>query len=121
VVLGVLASPDLGPVAAGYLGLAMLGALYLAIGCLASSLTSSQTLAFLSTMFALIALDIVPRQFSGLLPEQIGRLVLAVTPSLRLVDFSRGLVGSPNVAFFVLATVWVLALCIVLMQSRRWR
>lgn len=116
-----LARPDFGPVVAGYLGLVLLGALYLSIGCLASSLTSSQTLAFLATMFALLLLDIAPRQLSAVLPAAAGKLVLAFTPSLRLGDFARGLIGSANVAFFVLASFWFLALCVVLMQSRRWR
>ncbi len=116
-----LARPDFGPVVAGYLGLVLLGALYLSIGCLASSLTSSQTLAFLATMFALLLLDIAPRQLSAVLPAAAGKLVLAFTPSLRLGDFARGLIGSANIAFFVLASFWFLALCVVLMQSRRWR
>ena len=120
-VLAGLARPDFGPVVAGYLGLILLGALYLSIGCLASSLTSSQTLAFLATMFALLALDLAPRQLSGILPAALGRIVLSFTPSLRLGDFARGLIGSANVSFFVLASFWFLALCVVLMQSRRWR
>jgi ABC-2 type transport system permease protein len=121
VLLASLARPDFGPITAGYLGLILLGSLYLSIGCLISSLTASQTLAFLATMFALLLLDIAPRQLSAALPESLGRLVLAVTPSLRLGDFSRGLIGSVNVAFFLLASFWTLALCVVLMQSRRWR
>lgn len=120
-VLAGLARPDFGPVIAGYLGLILLGALYLSIGCLASSLTSSQTLAFLATMFALLVLDIAPRQLAAVLPAAPGKLVLSVTPSLRLQDFARGLIGTANIAFFVLASFWFLALCAVLMQSRRWR
>jgi ABC-2 type transport system permease protein len=121
IILASLARPDFGPIVAGYLGLILLGSLYLAIGCLASSLTSSQTLAFLSTMFALLLIDIAPRQLSAALPDSLGRLVLAVTPSLRLGDFARGLIGSANTAFFILASFWFLALSVVLMQSRRWR
>lgn len=121
IVLATLARPDFGPIFTGYLGLLLLGSLYLAIGCLASSLTSSQTLAFLATMFALLALDIGPRQLGAALPESIGRLVVAATPSLRLADFSRGLIGTANAAFFLLTSFWFLALCVVIMQSRRWR
>jgi ABC-2 type transport system permease protein len=120
-ILAALARPDFGPILAGYLGLVLLGSLYLAIGCLASSLTSSQTLAFLSTMFALLLIDIAPRQLAAALPESLSRLVLAATPSIRLGDFARGLIGSANTAFFLLASFWFLALCVVLMQSRRWR
>src|SRR5690606_26716991 len=49
--------PDLGPIAAGYLSLFLLGALYLAVGMLFSSLTANQTLAFLGTfLFLLVAM-----------------------------------------------------------------
>lgn len=121
VVLASLARPDFGPIFSGYLGLVLLGSLYISIGCLASSLTSSQTLAFLATMFVLLGLDIGPRQLGAALPESIGRLVVNATPSLRLSDFSRGLIGTANAAFFAITTFWFLALCVVLMQSRRWR
>jgi ABC-2 type transport system permease protein len=120
-VLASLARPEFGPIVSGYLGLVLLGSLYLSIGCLASSLTSSQTLAFLATMFALLVIDIAPRQLAGLMPEGIGRLILNSTPSLRLGDFSRGLIGSANAAYFILTSFWFLAVTVVLMQSRRWR
>lgn len=38
-----------------------------------------------------------------------------------MADFARGLIGSANAAFFLLTSFWFLALCVVLMQSRRWR
>lgn len=120
-VLASLARPEFGPIISGYLGLVLLGSLYLSIGCLASSLTSSQTLAFLATMFALLVIDIAPRQLAGFMPESIGRVILNSTPSLRLGDFSRGLIGSASTAYFVLASLWFLGLTVVLMQSRRWR
>lgn len=120
-VLASLARPEFGPIISGYLGLVLLGSLYLSIGCLASSLTSSQTLAFLATMFALLVIDIAPRQLAGFMPESIGRVILNSTPSLRLGDFSRGLIGSASTAYFVLASFWFLGLTVVLMQSRRWR
>lgn len=120
-VLASLARPEFGPIVSGYLGLVLLGSLYLSIGCLASSLTSSQTLAFLATMFALLVIDIAPRQLAGLMPEGIGRLILNSTPSLRLGDFSRGLIGSASAAYFILTSFWFLAVTVVLMQSRRWR
>jgi ABC-2 type transport system permease protein len=116
-----LASPDPGPIISGYLGLALLGSLYLAVGCLASSLTASQTLAFLATLFALLALDILPRQIAGALPPAAGRFVYNISPSLRLGDFSRGLINSSHAAYFILLSLWFLGVCAVILQSRRWR
>lgn len=121
IVLWTLARPDLGPIISGYLGLTLLGSLYLAVGCLASAVTSSQTLAFLATMFGLMALDILPRQIAGALPDEAARLVYMISPSLRLADFSRGLINSAHAVFFIVVSLWFLAACTVVLQSRRWR
>ncbi len=120
-VLTWLARPDFGPILSGYMGLALLGSLYIAVGCLASSLTSSQTLAFLATLFSLVALDILPRQIAPSLPSAAGRLLYNISPSLRMADFARGLVNSAHAAYFVILTFWFLAVCAVILQTRRWR
>lgn len=120
-VLSWLARPEYGPILSGYLGLALLGSLYIAVGCLASSLTASQTLAFLATLFALVALDILPRQVAPSLPAELGRLVGNIAPSLRMSDFARGLINTSHAAFFIILSFWFLAVCVVILQSRRWR
>lgn len=52
VLLLVLGSPDLGRIAAGYLGAFLLGSMLLALGQFLSSLTSDQVTAFVGTAFA---------------------------------------------------------------------
>ncbi len=121
VVLDTLSRPDFGPILAGYLGLLLLGMLYLAVGTLASALTSSQTLAFLGTLFTLLLLDLVPHRFGPGLREPFDSLVTAVAPSIRMQDFARGLIDTSNVAFFLAASLWFLALAVLVLQSRRWR
>lgn len=120
-VLEWLSRPDYGPIVSGYVGLILLGMLYLAVGCLVSSLTSSQTLAFLGTLVALVVLDVVPTQAAGRLPESAAAVLFALSPSLRAADFSRGLIDTGNMAYFLIATVWFLVLTTVAVQSRRWR
>lgn len=120
-VLGWLARPDYGPIASGYIGLALLGSLYLSVGCLASSLTSSQTLAFLATLFALVALDILPSQIAPSLPPTAAKIVYGILPSLRMGDFARGLINSAHAAYFIILSFWFLTVCVVILQSRRWR
>src|SRR5262249_19654501 len=56
-VLNLLAKPDPGPILAGYLGVILTGMLYLGVGTLYSTVTSSQTLAFLLTLFSLAAVE----------------------------------------------------------------
>lgn len=121
VVLDGLSRPDYGPILAGYLGLLLLGMLYLAIGTLASTLTSSQTLAFLGTLFAILLLDFAPARIAPEIPEPFDRLVLSISTFSRVQDFARGLIDTSHIAFFLAASLWFLAMAVLVLQSRRWR
>ena len=120
-VLAWLSRPDFGAIGAGYLGLILLGMLYLAVGTLASCLTSSQTLAFLGTLFVLFVLDLAPSRLAAQAPEQWAALLFKLSPSFRVADFARGLIDTSTIAFFLLASFWFVALSAVVLQSRRWR
>jgi ABC-2 type transport system permease protein len=120
-ILGWLARPDYGPVLSGYAGLLLLGMLYLAVGALASASTSSQTLAFLGTLFGLLLLDVLPAQLAPRLPEKFAKVVYMMSPNLRATDFYRGLIDTSHIAFFLGASVWFLVLAALVLQSRRWR
>lgn len=112
--------PDPGPIAAGYLSLVLLGGLYLAVGSFFSTLTASQTLAFLSTfLFLLVALlgtsDLVAA------PPPTDRWLAAVAIGPRLADLGRGVIDTAHVVFFLSGTALFLGLAHVSLQSRRWR
>jgi len=120
-VIAWLSQPDFGAIGTGYLGLLMLGMLYLAVGTLASTLTSSQTLAFLGTLFVLLVLDLAPARLAAQAPEPWSGLLFKLSPSIRVADFARGLIDTSTVAFFLLGSFWFIALASVVLQSRRWR
>lgn len=112
--------PDPGPIVAGYLSLILLGMLYLAVGTLASALTSNQTLAFLGTLLFLLLMllltsDVIraPAIFDPLIAS------LAIGP--RLTDFARGIIDTSHVVFFLAASAWFLILAFVALETRRWR
>lgn len=116
------ADPDYGPIASGYLGLLLAGIMYLAVGALFSALTSSQTLAFLGALFTLLLARIVTADaIAHRAPAAIGRALYAVSIDERLSDFSRGVIDTGDVSFFLLASVWLVILAVVALQSRRWR
>ncbi len=116
-----LSRPDYGPIAAGYLGAVLLGMLYLAVGCLASSLTASQPLAFLGTLFVLFVVEVLAAYVAPISPELLRKLLFALSPSQRLGDFARGLIDTSHVVFFVASSTWLLVVTTVVVQSRRWR
>ncbi len=113
--------PDLGPIIAGYLSLILQGMLYLAIGTLASSVTANQTLAFLLSLFTILALLMTSSLAVERAPAMVRAVIQAISIDERVRDFSRGVVDLSHVVFFLSGSAVFLTLAIVAVQSRRWR
>lgn len=121
--------PDAGAIAAGYASVILQAMLYLAIGTLASALTSNQTLAFLLALFGILGTLVLSGkgvELAGMIQNQRVREVVeaaarALSIESRVRDFARGVVDSANVLFFLSLSAWFLALAVVAVQSRRWR
>ena len=111
-------SPDTGPVVAGLLGLALLSAALCAVGVVASSLTSSQPVAAIGGIFAVLLLWFA-HTGSESLPA--GGFLGALSISERLRSFAGGLIDLGDVAFFGGLVVAALAVAGVAVESRRWR
>jgi ABC-2 type transport system permease protein len=114
-------APDAGPIVAGYIALVLLGAWYLALGTLASALTSNQTLAFLGTLLAIAGLMLVTGRMSESLPGRFGPLLRSMSPIARLGDFAAGTIDLAHVAWFIAWTGWLLVAAVVALGWRRWR
>jgi ABC-2 type transport system permease protein len=113
-------APDPGPIAAGYLSLLLVGMLYLAIGTLASSLTSNQTLAFVGTFLSLFLLQLLTSGTIAL-PPAVAALLAHAAMRPRLSDFAKGVIDTSHVVFFLTVSAWFLVLAYVSVQTRRWR
>lgn len=113
---------DPGPIAAGYLSLLLLGLLYLAVGTLASALTSNPVLAFIGTLLFLVIVQLVTSEsVAPSLPEPLGHVLLRLSIPQRLDDFAKGLIDSTHMVFFLSVSAWFLVLAVVALESRRWR
>jgi len=113
--------PDYGEILCGYLGLLLAGSAYLASGILASTLTSSQPVAFLMAMFFWLTLGLGAKLLPALLGEPLSAILFALDPQLRLSDFTIGLLDTSNVVFFLTLTVLFISISIFALQVRRWR
>jgi len=118
----------LGPVLSGYLGLFLLGALLLAVGCFCSSLTDNLLLAALSAMLFSSALLAGPMILQPLLQssEPNWPWVETLVEQINVYDhlnnwFSRGLIDSSQVVFYVAGTFFFLFLTVKSLESRKWR
>ncbi len=112
--------PDPGPMVAGYLSLALLGLLYLAVGTLASALTANQTLAFLGTFLFLLLYTLVTSDIVGL-PPAAAKWAAEMSIGPRLLDFAKGVIDTAHVMFFLSGVVFFLLLAYIAVQMRRWR
>ena len=111
--------PDPGPMVSGYLMLVLVGMVYLGIGLLASSLTSSQTLAFLGTLMTLVLLMVVTGVLAPRAGGRLGELLGAVSVIGRAGELGKGIIDTATISFFLIASVWMLALTSGVLEARR--
>jgi ABC-2 type transport system permease protein len=120
VALAVFGNPDYGPIVGGYLGLILLGAMYVAVGVLASSLTRAQVIAFVVAFFPLLVLWVLG-PMAGALPSPWRTILREAGTLAHYEDFNRGVVAAVHVVYFVAITVYALFLTVKVLESRRWR
>ncbi|MBM4016849.1 MAG: ABC transporter permease [Planctomycetes bacterium] len=120
VALAVFGNPDFGPIVGGYVGLALLGAMYVAVGVLASSLTRAQVIAFVVAFFPLLVLWVLG-PIGGSLPSPWRTILREAGTLAHYEDFNRGVIAAVHVAYFVTVTVYALFLTVKVLESRRWR
>ena len=122
ILLRIYGNPDYGPIFSGYLGIILVGALFIAIGLFCSSLTRSQIVAAVTTMAILTVITILPWWVSGeaTLPA-FWRTVADQTVFRRYTDFSKGIIDIGNLFFFIATTGVFLFLTVKVLESRRWK
>jgi ABC-2 type transport system permease protein len=113
--------PDYGELLCGYLGMALAGMAYLASGILASTLTTSQVVAFLATLFFWFGLSMGARLLPQYLHEPWATAAFAADPDPRLRDFAIGLIDSSNVIYFLSLTALFLMASVRSLEVRRWQ
>jgi ABC-2 type transport system permease protein len=119
--LAAFGDPDLGPVAGGYLGLALLGAAYVAIGLFASSLTRNQIIAAVISVIVLLLMAWGVPLVGQNAPQPWRGIIQKATMPGHYLDFVQGVVDGVHVIYFVALTVYALFLTVKVLESRRWR
>ena len=120
VLLYVFASPDPGPIYAGYLGLALYGGAALAIGLLCSTLTSNQIVAAVVAMSILLVMffaDLASDNISGTASTVISEISIRS----HFDDFDRGVIDTKHVVYYLSVIAFFLFMSIRALESRRWR
>jgi ABC-2 type transport system permease protein len=111
------------PVVSTYLGLALAGAMFLALGLLVSSLVKSQIISaflalFVGLVFVVAGVMRPDMDTSGLAYQ----IVYYFTVPLHFErNFSRGLIDTRNLVFYSTVVLFCLFLTVRSLESRRWR
>jgi len=103
-----------------YLGLAMLAAVFAAIGILASALTRDQIIAFLVAVVGCFLLYSGFDSLASLLDGSAAYYVSQLGIAAHYRDLSKGLVDSRDVLYFLSVVVVVLQATRLVLRSRNW-
>ena len=122
VMLRVYARPDYGPIFSGYLGVVLVGALFVAVGLFCSSLTRSHVVAAVMSAAALFVVTVIPWWLSGIATlGGFARAIVDQSVFRRYIDFSKGVIDLGNLVFFLATTAVFLFLTVKVLESRRWK
>lgn len=110
---------DPGVILGEYSGAVLLGASAAALGLFLSSVSKTQAAAFLGSAVILMA-AMLANNFSQSFPPGIAALVNFVSLSFHFESFSRGLLDSRDIAFFILTTGLFLFLNTQVLIFRKW-
>jgi ABC-2 type transport system permease protein len=114
---------DAGTIGGMYLGIFLVGCLFLALGCFASSISRSQMAAAMISFVLGVSLFAL-----GFLAEAVPVVAHWQTQALsyfglfeQMHDFARGVVDTRAVIFYASLTLFFLFLTLRAVESRRWR
>lgn len=101
-------------------GMLLLGAAYISVGMLISSLTENQVIAAIGGFACMVALYLTSAIASIIPIKWISNIFLKLSFSVRYNPFTYGLFDFSNVLFFISATVIFLFLTVRVLERRRW-
>jgi gliding motility-associated transport system permease protein len=120
VILFTYGNPEWKPIATGYLGLFLMGASFISIGLLISSLTKNQIVAGMITFVVLLLLWTI-----GWMQETAGPLTQKILQALSLTDrfddFTKGIIDLKHVVYYLSFISFGLFLTAKSVDSERWR
>ncbi|MCX8045037.1 MAG: ABC transporter permease subunit [Desulfobacterota bacterium] len=120
ILLAIVFSVDIGPVATGYLGLFLMGSACIACGLFLSSLTENQIVAAMATLGVLLLLWFIDWN-EGIAGAATIRVLHQLSFSEHFLNFIRGVIELDDVVYYVSLTVLFLCCTAWSLESRKWR
>lgn len=121
VILRVFSQPQMGVVLFGYVGMLLIGALYIAVGLFASCCTRHQLLAAVIAMAILSVFTFLVDYFADSAGATLRGVLMYVNVPAHFDEFTKGILDSRSLVFFLTSTVFFLFLGTKVLESKRWR
>jgi ABC-2 type transport system permease protein len=115
-----LGEPEWRPVFSGYLGLLLLGSCFLSAGLFISSTTKNQMVAGAAT-FVIALMFWIINWFSDSAGPTIGPILNYLSITQHFDDFSKGVIDTKHVVFYLSFIAFGLFLTLKSVDSERWR
>ncbi len=119
-ILFIYGNPELKPILSGYLGLLLMGASFLSIGLLISSLTRNQIVAGMVT-FAVLLLLWTMNWMSESAGPTMQKVLSALSITDHFDDFSKGVIAVSHLVYYLSFITFGLFLTAKSVDSERWR
>ncbi|OLD36788.1 MAG: hypothetical protein AUI21_09770 [Nitrospirae bacterium 13_1_40CM_2_62_10] len=119
--LGAIAHFQWPPIFTAYLGIILLGGVFLSIGLLASAMTENQVIAVVLSFGLLLVLLLFDWMGQLLGDSAIGKVVYYLSPHGHFDNMVKGLVDSKDLVYFAAVIVFGLFLTHQVIESQRWR
>ena len=114
-----LGKVDLGPIISGYLGLMLMGGVYIAIGLLASSLTENQIVAFILS-FLIVFVFFILDKILMYVPDALASTLEFLSMDYHFSNIARGVIDTRNLIYFGTLLGFSLFLSTVSLERRKW-
>lgn len=113
-------NPEIGVIAAGYLGLFLLSVAFVSVGLLTSSLTENQIIAAVSCLVSLLLLYVIswPAETAG---SVMGAVLKYLSLTEHFGEMVKGVIDTKDVVYFASVIVLALYLTHRSVESVRWR
>jgi ABC-2 type transport system permease protein len=114
---------DIWPIASGYLGILLVGSLFISVGLFCSALTRSQVVAAVSAVAILFLITGVPWLVESQSGSTLGRWRYLTDQGVlnHYIDFAKGTIDTGHLVFFLALTAVFLFVTVKVLESRRWK
>jgi ABC-2 type transport system permease protein len=121
VALGAIVELRWPPIATAYLGVLLLGGVFLSVGLLASALTENQVIAVVLSFGLLLVIWLFDWAGQLLGDSPFGKLISYLSPIGHFDNLVKGVVDSKDLVYFATAIILSLFLTHRVLESQRWR